>query len=86
MQLNTQKSRINHRKPAVQAATGLSNTTLYARIKEGLFPPPVKLGPMISVWPSDELDQIQAAWIAGKSESEIRSLVAELIAARKLAA
>jgi len=32
------------RLPAVKAATGLSRSTIYARISEGTFPAPVALG------------------------------------------
>lgn len=33
------------RKPAVLAATGWSNSTLYEKIEKGLFPKPFKLDP-----------------------------------------
>lgn len=50
------------RLPAVTARTGLSRATLYARIAEKSFPPPIKLGKRAVAWPSDEVD----AWIASK--------------------
>lgn len=85
MQKSTRSSRIFHRKAGAFGAMGWSNSNGYARIKQGLFVEPVKMG-MTSVWPDDEIAKIQAAHVAGKSEAEIRALVAELHAARKLAA
>lgn len=88
MQSNTEAThlRIFHRKPAVLEATGWCTSTLYQKIKNGLFIAPIKPGLMTSVWPSDELRKLQDAFIAGKSEQEIRALVAELHAARKVGA
>jgi len=40
--------------------------------------PPVKLGERCAAWPSHEISKINAARIAGKSDEEIRELVAEL--------
>lgn len=61
---------------------GWKTSTGYQKIKAGMFVDPVKIG-TTSVWPDDEIAKIQAAYIAGKSEQEIRDLVAELHAARK---
>lgn len=83
MQTNAQTSRILHRKPEAFGAMGWGNSTGYQKIKDGLFVEPVKTGSMTSVWPSDEIAKIQAAYIAGKSDDEIRRLVAQLHAARK---
>ena len=49
------------RKPAVLAATGFSNSTLYDRIKQGRFPKPTRLDPngRIVVWFEDEIDEFQ---------------------------
>lgn len=63
---------------SMSEATGLSRATIYSRIQAGLLPKPVKHGERISVWPSDELDAVTKATIAGKSDVEIRALVAEL--------
>lgn len=38
------------RLPQVKAATGLSKSTIYARIAEGTFPKQIPLGPRIVVW------------------------------------
>ncbi|WP_107763094.1 helix-turn-helix transcriptional regulator [Nitrosospira multiformis] len=71
------------RKPKVREAMGWGNSTLYDRIGNGLFVPPVKIGPRASAWPSDEIALLQEAYIAEKSQEEIRALVTQLVAARK---
>ena len=49
------------RKPAVRAATGWSNSTLYSKIAEGKFPKPTKLDPegRAVVWFEDEVEAFQ---------------------------
>jgi prophage regulatory protein len=49
------------RKPAVLAATGWSNTTLYEKIKAGKFPKPVRLDPDAKavVWFEDDVAAFQ---------------------------
>jgi prophage regulatory protein len=71
------------RRPAVQHETGDPRSTLYYRIAEGLFPKPIHLGPRSVGWPEEEVDALNAARIAGKSDEEIRTLVKKLEAARK---
>lgn len=71
------------RLPAVKAATGLSRSTLYLRIAHGVFTHPVSLGGRAVGWPAHEVAMLNAARIAGKSEAEIRALVAELEVARR---
>ncbi|SKB63485.1 helix-turn-helix transcriptional regulator [Sphingopyxis flava] len=36
--------------------TSLSRRTIYRYVKEGLFPPPVKLGPNRVAWPSESIE------------------------------
>jgi prophage regulatory protein len=79
---HTFSSRILH-KPAVKAATGISNSTLYLHVKAGLFTPGVRLSSRSVGWPEGEVQAIVAARIAGKSEMDIKSLVNSLMAARK---
>lgn len=50
------------RLPAVKAATGLSRSTIYERIKQGTFPVPVPLGVHAVGWLASEV----AAWIQGQ--------------------
>ena len=47
------------RLPAVKVATGLSRSTIYARVRLGTFPAPVPLGGNRVGWVESEI----AAWI-----------------------
>jgi prophage regulatory protein len=73
------------RLPTVKATTGLSRSTIYLRIMQGVFTHPVSLGARAVGWPAHEVDALNAARIAGKPETEIRALVAKLEAARAAA-
>ena len=67
------------RMPAVKAETGhRSHASIYNAIRAGLF----TTGQRSVGWPSDEVQAINAARIAGKSEAEIRELVKRLHAKR----
>ena len=44
------------RLPAVKAATGLSRSTIYDRIRNGTFPAPVSLGGNMVGWPASEVE------------------------------
>jgi prophage regulatory protein len=72
-----------HRRPIVEQATGDSKTTIYRKIKAGLFTKPVKIGGDRVAWPANEIQAINQARIAGKSDEEIKKLVIELEAARR---
>jgi prophage regulatory protein len=74
------------RLPAVLAGTGLSRSTIYLRISQGVFTPPVSLGARAVGWPAHEVTAINAARIAGRTEAQMRELVSELEAARKATA
>lgn len=72
------------RMPAVKAETGhRSHNSIYNAIKAGLFPMGVAIGQRSIGWPSDEVQAINAARIAGKSAGEIRELVNQLHARRR---
>lgn len=73
------------RLPAIKASTGLSRSTIYLRIEQGMFTRPVSLGGRAVGWPSGEVTALNSARIAGISNSEIRDLVIKLEAARKAA-
>src|ERR1039458_1277675 len=73
------------RLPAIIASTGLSRSTIYLRVAQGVFPKPVSLGARAVGWPASEVAALNAARISGRSDSEIRDLVAKLEAARKAA-
>jgi prophage regulatory protein len=47
------------RLPVVRARTGLSRSSIYARVAAGTFPRPIAIGPRAVAWPSDAVD----AWI-----------------------
>ena len=62
-------NKLNHkllRLPEVKATTGLSKSTIYARIAEGTFPKQISLGPRLVVWVESDIQnwiglQIQAS-------------------------
>lgn len=62
----------------VEQAMGESRTTIYKKIKSGLFTKPVSIGGQRVAWPANEVQTIINARIAGKSEDEIKKLVCEL--------
>lgn len=73
------------RLPAIKMSTGLSRSTVYLRITQGLLTRPVSLGGRAVGWPATEIETLNAARIAGKSDMEVRLLVRQLEASRKLA-
>ena len=74
------------RRKRVEEKCGYARSTIYLKVSQGLFPSPVKLGANSVGWPEHEIDAVLAARVAGKSDDEIKALVSELEAARKLAA
>lgn len=70
------------RRRQVQAESGLSRSTIYLRISQGLWPKPVSLGARAVGWPACEVAALNAARIAGKTECDIRALVVQLQNAR----
>jgi prophage regulatory protein len=72
-----------YRISSVQSESGLSRSTIYLRISQGLWTKPVSLGARAVGWPAQEVAALNAARIAGKSNDEIRQLVIKLEIARK---
>jgi prophage regulatory protein len=70
---------------AILACTGLSRSTIYLRIAQGVYTKPVSLGGRAVGWPASEVAALNAARIAGKSDADVRDLVVKLEAARKAA-
>lgn len=71
------------RMQAVKVETGhKSHASIYNAINAGCFTRPVKIGERSVGWPSEEVQAINAARIAAKSEAEIRELVNRLHAKR----
>ena len=66
------------RLPAAACAAGMGQSTVWLRIKNGLVPRAVKISARAVAWPADEIAAINAARIAGKTDAEIRELVATL--------
>ena len=66
------------RRKQVQAESGYPRSTLYLRIAQGLWPKPVSLGARAVGWPAGEVSAVNAARIAGRTDDEIRALVARL--------
>jgi prophage regulatory protein len=73
MQAMEAKIRKALRKPAVLAGTGWSNSTLYDKIKAGLFPPPTKIDPngRISIWWEDEIAAFQRRAVEAANASPL---------------
>jgi len=57
------------RLPAVKARTGLSRSTIYQRVTERTFPPPVNLGARAVGWLETEVDSWLAAQVARSREA-----------------
>lgn len=67
----------------VIALTRKTKSPLYADIKSGVFPRPVKLGLRSAAWPVDEVEAINRARIAGATDEQLRDLVTRLHAKRE---
>lgn len=67
----------------LQARLRNSRAKIHQDVRDGVLPPPIRLGSRWSAWPSDEIDQIIRARVAGWSRDRIRELVKELIVRRQ---
>lgn len=54
------------RRPAVEAATGLSRSSIYAMMEAGDFPRPVRIGKRAVAWPQSVIE----AWLANRPTSQ----------------
>jgi prophage regulatory protein len=50
------------RRPAVEAATGLSRSSIYAMMDTGDFPRPIRIGRRAVAWPENAV----LAWLADR--------------------
>ena len=66
----------------VLAAIGVSRSTLYHHINQGLWPKPFRIGARAVGWPAEEVRAIRKARIAGETDAEIRQLVVHLVSLR----
>ena len=58
------------RRPAVEAITGLSRSTIYQHKKEGTFPKPIRLGRKAVGWIESEIFAWLEARIAERNTSQ----------------
>ena len=72
------------RLPAVTARIGLSRSTIYLRVEEGTIPKPISLGGRAVGWPDYEIDAVNQARLQGRTDDEIRVLVARQVRARAI--
>lgn len=70
------------RLPNLIKKIGISRSGVYQHVNEGLLPPQVKIGERSVVWINDEIEQILAARIQGKTTLEIKKLVLKMVADR----
>lgn len=70
------------RLPVVQSTMGLSRSSIYGHIAQGLFPKPIHIGSRAVGWPSHEVQMLINARISGSTEEAIRQLVIDLTAKR----
>lgn len=71
------------RLPDVKRASGMSRSTIYLRVSEGLYPRPLQLGPRMVGWLETEVAAVTAARVRGESEEDIRDLVTRLESSRR---
>jgi prophage regulatory protein len=73
------------RLPEVMSELGhRSHASIYTAMRDGLFPKGVKIGARAVGWPADEVQRINNARVAGRSNEEIKALVQQLHSDRKL--
>jgi prophage regulatory protein len=58
------------RKREVLRITGLSNSTFYNRIKDGVIPRGVPIGPRLKGWPASEIDAYIQSCIAQRNSQQ----------------
>jgi prophage regulatory protein len=56
------------RRKQVEAATGLSRSTIYARIRDKTFPPAIQLGPRAVGWRAGDIDAFLASPASYRAE------------------
>lgn len=69
--------------PEVSAMTGCSRSKIYADMQSSLFPSSIRLGARSVAWVDYEIDEWIEARIAGKTDDEIKALIASQKAARE---
>lgn len=69
------------RLPELLEQLAVGKTTLYARIKQGTFPPPVKFGERVSAWLEHEVNTVVNAYMRSATKEDLQKLVAQLMIA-----
>lgn len=69
--------------PRRAAEVGHNPCTVWRHIRDGLLPPPTKIGPSTTRLARHELDAIDRARLAGANDDAIRKLVRDLVEARQ---
>lgn len=59
------------RKHEVLRLTGLSNSTFYNRIRDGVIPPGVPMGPRLKGWPASEIDAYIQSCISKRDDKSV---------------
>ena len=71
------------RRDAVLKIYPVSVSTLYARIKSGVFPTPLSLGGRTVYWIETEVRDCIKKMMDGKDAEQLRSAIKQMIASRK---
>ncbi|MBR7070442.1 MAG: AlpA family phage regulatory protein [Oxalobacter sp.] len=71
------------RLPEAAKSLGLPSSSFFELRQKELIPPPVSLGKRRVAYVASEIEEVAKAFIQGKSEDEIRSLVRHLVKARQ---
>jgi prophage regulatory protein len=70
------------RRVEAQKPFAISKSAFYDKIKQGLIPPQISIGSRAVAWPEHEIQEVIKALVAGKSNNEIKIIVANLVAQR----
>jgi prophage regulatory protein len=54
------------RRPAVEAVTGLSRSSIYEMMDKGEFPRPIRIGKRAVAWPQSTIEE----WLANRPTSQ----------------
>lgn len=63
-----------------------SRSSIYARIKAGTLPPPIRISSQSAAWVEHEIEAVLRAQIAGKSGEDLKNIVSDLVRQRQQAA
>lgn len=71
------------RREEAQNSFAVSRANFYKKVASGLYPPSISLGARAVGWIESEVQAVLRAFTLGKSETEIKELVKNLIINRK---